>query len=627
MKQRWGPALRRDDDRRAPWLLRRLLSGLPQGRLLPDAAWAERHRGIVLVLWLHVPALMAFGLARGYSVGHVAFDVLPIGIAAAAASVRGPGRRGRSLASALGLVTCSAVLLHLWGGQTEGHFHFFVVIPILALYQDWAPFLLALGFVVFHHGVMGAIDPGSVYNQHAALAHPWRWALIHAAFVIAASVSSVVSWRGNEQLLHEPLTGLPGRAVFLHGVAEALSRMRRRRGAVAVLFVDLDRFKLFNDTLGHAFGDALLVATAARLRSVTRRSDIVARLGGDEFAILAPRTNREGACGLATRVKAALDAPFAIDGVEVVAGGSIGLSLADAPQHGAASLLAEADAAMYRAKGNPKAPFVVFEEAMRREDSERLMMESALRQALERNELRLVYQPIVTAPAADVVGFEALLRWDHPQRGAVSPAEFIPLAEQTGLIVPIGGWVLAEACREASGWPAAGSDSRPPFVSVNVSARQFSDPGFGATVASALDASGLDPDRLGIEITETVLLEEADSPDDTLTVLKRLGVRLLLDDFGTGYSSLSYLQRFPIDTLKVDRSFVAGLRDDRQTGAIVTALAGLGEALGMTVVAEGVETEEDAQLLTDLGYGLLQGYHFGEPRPVARIETPAHEAR
>jgi EAL domain-containing protein (putative c-di-GMP-specific phosphodiesterase class I) len=286
----------------------------------------------------------------------------------------------------------------------------------------------------------------------------------------------------------------------------------------------------------------------------------------------------------------------------------------------AEALIADADAAMYRAKDRPTEPFVVFDEAMRREDTDRLATETALRHALDHDELRLVYQPIVTA-AGRLVGVEALLRWHHPERGLVSPMEFIPLAEQTGLIEPIGRWVLHEACLQASAWTAGASDGGGPYVSVNVSARQFAQPDFPDTVAEVVRSTGLAPERLGLEITETALLEEVHSPLETLRALKALGVRLLLDDFGTGYSSLAYLQRFPIDTLKVDRSFVAAIGADDHSRALLAAVAQLGEAVGMTVVAEGVETGEQRQVLAELGYDLLQGYHFSPPRPAEDIAS------
>jgi diguanylate cyclase (GGDEF)-like protein len=598
------------------------VSQLPHGQLLPDATWRRRHRGIVAVLWLHVAGLLGMGLGAGFRLPHVLLDVSAVAAAAAVASSAGLGRRVRSLAAALGLVTASALMVHFWGGTIEAHFHFFVVIPILALYQDWAPFLCALLYVVVHHGVMGALDPSSVYNHPDAVAHPWRWALIHAAFVLGASAASLVSWRGSEELLHEQLTGLPGRAVFIHSVQRALEKLKRRPTTLGVVFIDLDRFKLFNDTLGHAVGDALLVAAADRLRAAVRRTDTVARLGGDEFAILAERMDGErDVHALAARVNAALAAPIVIDGVSVVPGASIGVACTTSAQVRADILIADADAAMYRAKGRPAEPFVVFDDAMRREDKERLVTEASLRQALEREELWLAYQPIMAAVGGHVIGVEALLRWQHPERGVVPPMEFIPIAEQTGLIVSIGRWVLREACRQASTWTTSGPHDRAPYVSVNVSARQFAQPGFAAMVSEILDSTGLEPDRLGLEITETVLLEDVQSPLETLQSLKALGVRLLLDDFGTGYSSLAYLQRFPIDTLKIDRSFIAALRAGDENESLLAAMARLGEAVGMNVVAEGVETKAELNLLTTLGYDLVQGYYFSAPRPADEI-TP-----
>jgi diguanylate cyclase (GGDEF)-like protein len=542
----------------------------------------------------------------------VIFDVGAVAGCAAVAGASRVGRRLGSVAAAIGLVTASAMLVHFWHGEIEAHFHFFVVIPVLALYQDWAPFLAALLYVVVHHGIVGVLDPRSVYNHGDAIAHPWKWAFIHAVFVLGASAACLVSWRGNEDLLHEPLTGLPGRAVFIHSVGRALERLGRRRGRLAVIFVDLNRFKLFNDTLGHAFGDALLVAAAERLRGAVRSTDTVARLGGDEFAILVDDIlSEDEARILAGRVKDALETPFVIDGTTVVSGASVGLVCSGSASATANELIADADAAMYRAKARPAEPFVVFDGSMREEDRKRLDTEESLRGAVGRGELRLAYQPIVAVARRRIVGVEALLRWDHPERGRVPPGDFVPLAEQTGLIVPIGRWVLQEACTEATNWPAPAPGAPAPYVTVNVSGRQFAQPDFVATVAEVLEATGLEPARLGLEITESMLLADGDA-FDTIVALKALGVRVLLDDFGTGYSSLAYLQRFPIDVLKVDRSFVAAAKDDRGSG-MLAAVAGIGAAVGLEVVAEGVETGEELTVLNELGYDFAQGYHFAVP--------------
>jgi diguanylate cyclase (GGDEF)-like protein len=550
-----------------------------------------------------------------------AADALAVAAMAMFASLEPLGRRTRSLVASFGLVTCSALVVHIWGGAIEGHFHFFLVIPILVLYQDWRPFLLALAYVVLHHGILGAIDPESVYNHPAAQAHPWKWALIHGAFVLGASVASLVSWRANEQMLHEPLTGLAGRAFFLHRVQLALDRLQRSPTTLAVLFLDLDRFKMLNDTLGHRAGDQLLVAAAERLKNAVRRSDTVARLGGDEFAILCEEIASEDEVGaLAERIKEAISRPFTIGSNDVVTGASIGIALTRTHETQPDELLGNADAAMYRAKMRRDHRYVIFNEAIRSEDERRLATESELRHALARGELHLVYQPIMARREGRVVGAEALLRWNHPERGLVPPVEFIPIAEQTGLIIPIGRWVLEQACREAVRWSVSRADP-PPYVCVNLSLRQFVDSELVDVVAEVLEETGLDPALLGLEITETVLIEEFDSPLDTLLALKRLGVCLLLDDFGTGYSSLSYLRRFPIDVLKVDRAFVADLNDPTEDAAILAAVARMGEALGIAVIAEGVETKEQLARLGLLGYELAQGYYLGRPQPAEEVRA------
>jgi diguanylate cyclase (GGDEF)-like protein len=502
-----------------------------------------------------------------------------------------------------------------------------VVIPILILYQDWGPFLLALVYVVIHHGLLGALDPSSVYNHPDAIAHPWRWAAVHAVFVVGASVASIVGWRVNEQMLHEPLTGLAGRAAFLHRVNLALDRLRRRRAGLAVLFLDLDRFKVLNDTLGHAVGDELLVGVARRLRECTRPGDTVARLGGDEFAILCEQIGGEQEVfALAERITAALRHPFRLGGSEVQTSASIGIAFTDSAAVSAEELIADADMAMYRAKARRGDRFVVFDEGMRAEDALRYVTETGLRRALEREEFRLLYQPIVSAKTGRPVAFEALVRWQHPERGLVPPAEFIPVAEQSGLIVPIGRWVLHKACREAKRWSADGEGAAP-YVCVNLSARQFGQPDLVESVREALDEAALPPSRLGLEVTESVLMEEADSPIETLTALKSLGVNLLLDDFGTGYSSLSYLRHFPIDVLKVDRSFVAAVGGEQGDEAILAAVVGLSKALGLTVVAEGVETEEQLSRIRALGCELMQGYYFSPPRPPTQLDDLLHPPR
>jgi diguanylate cyclase (GGDEF)-like protein len=602
--------------------IRNALAFLPQGRLLPERSWRRRHRWIVVLVWLHAVGLAAFGVLAGFGFLHSVAEAMLVAAAAIVAGTERFGRRFRSLAASFGLITSSALLVHLSGGLIEAHFHFFVVIPILVLYQDWFPFLLALAYVVVHHGLLGAVEASSVYNHPDAVAHPWRWALIHGVFVIGASAASLVGWRANEQLLHEPLTGLAGRAFFLHKVSLALDRLKRRRSTLAVLFIDLDRFKVLNDTLGHSVGDELLVAVARRLKDTVRTHDTVARLGGDEFAVLCEVTNESGAIRIADRISTELSRPFVVESAELVTGASIGIVTTDSSDLSPEVLIGKADTAMYRAKSGRGSRTVVFDEAMGHEDAARLATENALRGALARQELHAHYQPIVSLLEGRTIGAEALLRWRHPQRGLLPPADFIPIAEQSGLIVPIGAWMLAEACREAARWSEQHAKGQRPSVSVNLSPRQLAQTDLVETVAGVLSETGLDPAQLGLEITESALMDDADSPLHKLSELKRLGVRLLLDDFGTGYSSLSYLRNFPFDVVKIDRSFVATLGESEDDGAILKAVVQMAAALEMSVIAEGVETREQADRLAALGYDRVQGFYFGRPKPATELETP-----
>ncbi len=423
------------------------------------------------------------------------------------------------------------------------------------------------------------------------------------------------------QALHDPLTGLPNRVLFLDRIEQALARLRRRRGLAAILFIDFDHFNVINDSLGHHIGDELLAAAAPRLKHAVRVSDTVARFGGDEFAILLEEIGGEAdAIEMAERVAALFARPFVIAGSEHFVTASVGIALA----HGGElpmELIRDADAAMYRAKERGRARYEVFDEAMRGRALARLRVENDLRRALERSEFRLEYQPIVSLPDRSIVGVEALIRWHHPQRGLVSPVEFIPVAEENGLIEPIGRWVLERACRQAAHWHNERPDARPLEMSVNLSAVQLAKPGLADTVQATLQATGLDPACLCLEITETAMLREPEAIEEALRALGALGVRLALDDFGTGYSSLSYLPHLPLDTLKIDRSFVDGLGLEAQDTAITEAIIAMSRALSLTVVAEGVEAERQADELSRLGCELAQGFHFC--RPVAAREISA----
>jgi len=424
------------------------------------------------------------------------------------------------------------------------------------------------------------------------------------------------------QALHDALTNLPNRALFLDRLGQALSRLDRHGTCLAVLFLDLDRFKVVNDSLGHGAGDCLLDAVARRLNDVLRTGDTAARFGGDEFTILCEDiTGEHQAMAIADRVAEALSAPFALEGEEeVFVRTSVGIALTSDGTERPEALLRDADAAMYRAKERGGGVYEVFDDAMRARAVRRLETENALHRALERGELAVRYQPQVSLVDGRVQAAEALVRWQHPEHGLLGPVDFIPTAEETGLIHPIGEWVLEQACRQAGLWPNGTS------VSINLSARQCAHPDLVDMVAQALQTTEVDPAKVLLEITETAVMEDLDASAAVLGRLKALGVRLAIDDFGTGYSSLRALQRFPVDELKIDGSFVAGIEEDGETRAIVAAVVSLAHALGLRTVGEGVETGEQAKRLTDMGCDLAQGFHFFRPLHADDVGDVLHAA-
>jgi diguanylate cyclase (GGDEF)-like protein/PAS domain S-box-containing protein len=422
-----------------------------------------------------------------------------------------------------------------------------------------------------------------------------------------------------ERAVHDPLTGLPNRVLFVDRLEHALARLGRQQSLAGILFLDLDHFKLVNDSLGHHVGDELLAAAAPRLKHALRGSDTVARFGGDEFGILLEDIASErDAIETAERIAATFARPFVLSGSEHFVTTSIGIALATGGER-ADELIRDADAAMYRAKDRGRARYEVFDEGMRGRAIERLRMENDLRRALERDQLRLEYQPVVSLVNLSIIGVEALLRWRHPERGEIPPSEFIPIAEENGLIEPIGRWVLENACRQAAQWYASRPDSAPIAMSVNLSAVQVARRTLPEVVRAALSSTGLDPACLSLEITETVMVRDADGLTDILQALKALGVRLVLDDFGTGYSSLSYLTRLPLDVLKVDRSFVDGLGNEPRDTAITETIIAMSRALSLDVVAEGVETPEQVRELSRLGCTAAQGFHFSRAVPAREI--------
>ena len=717
---------------------------LPRGQTLPPELWARRHRAMTLIVWLHVPALFVFALAMGNSLGHSLFEITPVTTFAVAAGLPELGRRGRSAMVCFGLLTSSAVLVHLWDGQIEAHFHFFVMVTLLATYEEWFPYLLAFLYVLVHHGTMGVLDAASVYEHAGGQSHPWRWAAVHALFISALGLVNIVSWRMNEdardamkesdvrfrsafedaptgmalvalggkiqrvntslcaftgrsedelvgmaldeltpeddrdgrpwpaqpgveverrferadgsvgwglwqhslvhdagdapaywvthvldisarkgverqldyQAHHDPLTGLPNRTFFQQRLQELIAA---GDDEVAVLFVDLDNFKVINDSLGHGAGDVLLQVVAERMRRVLRPEDVIARFGGDEFAVTIAVGGEVAARRVADRLASALRAPVELEGRQRYVTASFGVRSAKVDVAEPDAMLRDADAAMYRAKELGKARCEIFDESMRERAVERLDLEGALRHALDRGELKVVYQPQVELKTGRIVGAEALLRWEHPHRGLVGPPAFIPIAEQTGLIVPIGAFVLLEACHQAAAWSR--DRRRDLSMCVNVSPRQLADDSFAGVVEEALALSGLEPERLCLEITESAVMADPEAATSVLERLKAVGVRLAIDDFGIGYSSLSQLKALlPVDTIKIDKSFVDGVTGDGEDHAIVDAVLRLAGGLGLAAIAEGVETPEQVDALVAMGCTLSQGFHFARPQSPADLE-------
>ncbi|MBX7161429.1 MAG: EAL domain-containing protein, partial [Acidimicrobiia bacterium] len=443
---------------------------------------------------------------------------------------------------------------------------------------------------------------------------------LHFLQSIAHVLAAAVGRRRAEEetrhrALHDDLTGLPNRALLIDRIEQALARCERNGSRCAVMFCDVDQFKVVNDSLGHSAGDELLVEVSRRLTDVLRPGDTVARFGGDEFVIVCDNvTDDHGAHEIAERIAEKVAEPIAVGDREIVLTTSVGIAFGTGRATDPDALIADADAAMYHAKARGRARAEVFDDHLRAGNLARLDTVNALRRALDTGELRLHYQPEVDLSTGLWLGFEALLRWERPDHGLVLPEHFVPVAEDSGLIVPIGAWVLREAAMQLRAW----QDQRPGFgltIAVNISARQLADPALPNEVAAAIATAGIDPRRLKLEITESVIMEDVAWSQSVLEALRSLGVRLVVDDFGTGYSSLSYLRQFPVDQLKIDRSFVSGVDADAGNWAIVEAVISMSRALGLAVTAEGVETPEEAAALLSLGCTTGQGYLFARPRP------------
>ncbi|MFQ5873898.1 MAG: putative bifunctional diguanylate cyclase/phosphodiesterase, partial [Dehalococcoidia bacterium] len=439
------------------------------------------------------------------------------------------------------------------------------------------------------------------------------------AYRMAGSQTDITSRkRILEQLthsaLHDPLTGLPNRALFMDRLGTVLRQSRRQNNLFAVLYLDLDRFKIINDSLGHMLGDQLLIAAARRLEALLRSGDTIARFGGDEFTILLDDIRDPSeAARVANRINQELAAPFRLSGVEVFTTASIGIALNSGDYDWPEELVRDADTALYRAKTQGKARHAIFDPEMHDRAVALLELETDLRRAVERREFRVVYEPVVALENGRIIGFEALVRWEHPQRGLLSPAEFIHQAEETGLIIPIGQWVIYEACRQMRIWKRRFGESAPLWVSVNLSARELTQPDLISHIRRVLLDTNLNAHYLKLELTESTVMENPEYAAIVLSQLQGLGIGIHMDDFGTGYSSLSYLHRFAISTLKIDRSFVSAMGNKDPKVEVARTVLRLGRDLGMDVIAEGLDAPEQLAQLRALGCNYAQGYYFSKP--------------
>jgi len=476
--------------------------------------------------------------------------------------------------------------------------------------------------------IEGKQHPFGVLDVHSTQANRFTPQDVHFVQASANVLADAIERHAADEalryrVLHDSLTGLPNRISFVDSLKDALRRSTASGSPVGILFLDLDNFKLINDSMGHHAGDELLRAVAPRLRSHLRPGDIVARFGGDEFGILVDRlADEDEAVAIADRIAVAFAEPYRMHGVDHFVSASVGIAVARPSSRepvDADLLIRDADAAMYRAKERGRARCELFDAEMRAGALRRLEVERELRHALERDELELHYQPLIALRSGEITGLEALVRWRHPQRGLLDPGEFVSIAEDSGMIESIGRWVQEKACRQILEWHEMRPDERPFDVSVNLSARQVTNRELAASIAEILAETGLDPVHLRLEITESALVEESATAMTTLEALSKTGVGLVLDDFGTGYSSLAYLNRFPFDALKIDRSFVDALGVEQERTAIVEAIIGMARALALDVIAEGAENEAQLSELRRLDCDYAQGHLFSRPLPAEKI--------
>ena len=522
----------------------------------------------------------------------------------------------------------SGLLIHISGGRLETHFHVFGSLAFLAFYLDWTVLLTATAVTLADHALMGYFAPAAIFGSSVAsgerLLEHALWVLFFDAFLVTSCVQSLKALRSvarreadQEVLLyhayHDALTGLGNRLQIQKTLNELRLDRRKDRELFALIAVDLDRFKEVNDTLGHEVGDKVLMQASQRLQEQIRKTDLLVRMGGDEFAIvLNDGVDLRLAEGVAGRILEGMKKPFLCDGHAVRLGVSLGICLREKECSADADLFQHADLALYKAKNNGRNNFVVFDEMMRAETLRLMSLENRLRTAVIEKTLQIYYQPIVRSNGT-MLGFEALLRWTDHLHGSVSPGDFIPMAERTGLIVPLGKWVLQEACMQAALWLRSGKKLEK--MSVNVSSLQLAHVEFIATVLSALKESGLPPEKLDLELTESTLIKNHGQTFKTLEFLRKFGVKLSIDDFGTGYSSLSYLRELPVHTLKIDRAFMQDIAESPEARLLVEGMVEMAHSLHLRVVGEGVETQEQMEILAQVGCDEIQGFLISKAVP------------
>jgi diguanylate cyclase (GGDEF)-like protein len=604
---------------------------------IPHETWVVRHRWVVRILALQCVGLVVFAYARGFGLPHGLFEALLPGMMAALACSARLSKTVRSALAAAGLMFVSTTLVHLSDGYIEAHFHFFVMLPIVALYESWVPFMAAVWIVLLHHGVMGSLNPASVFNHPAALQHPWTWAAIHAVAILAACLGAVVNWRAQEQLReaqavlsgqllhqasHDAVTQLPSRTLFADRLEKEMRIAEKLSSQVSILELDMDGFKEVNDMFGHSSGDLVLQEVARRLTHVVRPEDMVTRMGGDEYAVLLVGADAAAAERTAARLSEELAKPFDLGGASVDLEVSIGIATAKTGDD-AATLIRNADTAMYHAKEQRLGRVRYDDElptlTVGAHTGNRLSLLGDLRRALLEDEIMLHYQPKVDLVTGRMAGTEALARWQHPVRGLLQPGAFIDMVDRTNLSRQFTAQLLDLALAQVARWAAQGLEVP---VSVNLARRCLFDTDLADSVSRSLSRHAIPPRLLGLEITETTLVREPEQVVQTLHELRSLGVTVSLDDFGTGYSSLSYLKDLPIDELKIDRSFVADLTDvSSRASILVRSTIELAHNLGLTVVAEGVEDAETLRQLANLGCDQVQGFHVARPMPASELAT------